>query len=55
MSTEAAVNITLINDGSVEVRENFRVRIRLVLSGQNVGLFRETATVSIIDDDSKKG
>lgn len=49
------VNVTLIDDDLVEGDEKFRARLVIITSGLSAELFpRDTANVTIIDDDSKK-
>ena len=50
--TVITVNITLLNDNTLEGDEDFKARLS-TNSGSNVGLPDPDAIITIVDDDSK--
>ena len=49
--TEITVNVTLLNDNTLEGDEDFKARLSTI-SGSNIGLGPD-AIITIVDDDSK--
>ena len=46
-------NVTIVNDGMVEVQEDFSVNLTHVTQEGGINITPDMATVSIADDDSK--
>ena len=47
------VNIELINDKFLEGDEDFKVLLQIMDTGRRIELFKDSAIVTIVDDDSK--
>ena len=47
------IAVELNDDDSLEGDEDFRAMLKIIDMGENIILSKETATVTIVDDDSK--
>ena len=47
------INVELYDDNSLEGDEDLKVILQTMASGKNIVLSKETAIVTIVDDDSK--
>ena len=51
--TSLEVQVLIVNDGIIETTEEFRVRLQVAVGQDGVVLVNDTATVTILDSDSK--
>ena len=50
---KTTINVTLLNDDIVEGDEDFLARLEVPSTEMNVVLSKDTATITILDDNSK--
>ena len=53
-NTREMINIILLEDSLVEGDEDFLAQLDVLSTEENVALTRDTANVTIIDEDSKE-